>query len=55
MVRYRAVSQRKIAVDEHVEDGKSHTANKHTTVHHHTHLVLKVDIRFESGEDLNNV
>ena len=27
----------------------------YNTVRHHTHLSLKVDIRFESGEDLNNV
>ena len=49
------MSQRKLAVNEHVEDDKIRTTITYTTVRHHTHLALKVDIRFESGEDLNNV
>ena len=33
----------------------ANTSTTHTTVRHHTHLVLKVDIRFESDEDLNSM
>ena len=33
----------------------ANTCTTSTTVCHHTHLGLKVDNRFESGEDLNNV
>ena len=49
------MSQWKLTDNERVEDDKIRTTITYTTVHHHTHLALKVDIRFESGEDLNNV